>query len=177
METDQLTDFTYDEYMGRLTTYVLNEHQEDSPAPRKPAAAPQSWFAKREPPRPRRDPATVRCFKCKEYGHYQADCDAVIADDEDAFAAPTITPAELKILRRLLAAERGAGATAGKRGVRACLLLPEWLPLLSPKTTYSSARRIPTKRLSRQQHQHPAAAVCRSGSVLEKKGKVHKTVD
>jgi hypothetical protein len=62
----------------------------------------------------------------------------VIAEDEEACAAPTITPAEHKILWRLLAgagAESGAGATAAG-ALRALLLLPEWL--LSPNPTYST---------------------------------------
>ncbi len=85
----------------------MNEPQEASPSPRKPAAG-----------------ATVRVGKreCQrdvflEYAYNQAACDAVLTDAEDTTAAPgpTITPAELKRLRRLLAEEGGAG-TAGKRG-------------------------------------------------------------
>ncbi len=124
MDNTQLAEITYDEWVGRLTTYVLNENQEASPAPRRPAADVTVLVGKRETPRPRRDPA-VKCYKCQEYENYQADCDAVLTEDKDTSAvpvakpapAPTITPAELKILRRLLAAEGGAG-TAGKRGAK-----------------------------------------------------------
>ena len=67
----------------------------------------------------RRDVTQVRCFRCREYGHYQSDCDAPLDEEEETSAAPAISPAELKLLRRLLAgAEDGAGATAANRGVK-----------------------------------------------------------
>jgi hypothetical protein len=114
LDNDQLAEMAYEEYTGRVTTWVLNEQQEASPAPRRSASV---LVGRRENPR-RRDVSTVKCYNCQKYGHYQADCDAVLADDEAPSAAvaktaPTLTPAELKILRRLLAAEGGAG-TAGK---------------------------------------------------------------
>lgn len=120
LDAYQLEALDFEAYTGKLTTFVLNDQPAVTPAPRKPAIGATvlvGHVGKREPPRPRRDPATVKCFKCKEYGHYQADCEAELTEDEATAAAPIITPAELKILRRLLAAAGGAG-TAANRGAR-----------------------------------------------------------
>ncbi len=75
LDNDQLAEITYDEDVWWRMTYVLNEHQEARPAPRRPAACARGLVGKRKTPRPRCDPA---CYKCQEYGRYQADCDAVL---------------------------------------------------------------------------------------------------
>jgi hypothetical protein len=120
LDAHQLEALDFEAYTGKLTTFVLNAQPAVTPALRKPAVGATvlvGHVGTRKPPR--RDPATVRCFKCKEYGHYQADCEAEWTEHEATSAAPIITSAELKILRRLLAAAGGAGtaATRGARGV------------------------------------------------------------
>ena len=100
LDAYQLEALDFEAYTGKLTTFVLNDQPAATPAPRKPAVGATvlvGHVGTREPPKPRRDPATVRCFKCQEYGHYQADCDAELAEAEASSAAPIITPAELKI--------------------------------------------------------------------------------
>ncbi len=52
--------------VDQLDAYVLNEQQEDCPAPwwKQPTAGAKVLATKRQPPRSRRDPVTVRRCKC-----------------------------------------------------------------------------------------------------------------
>ena len=106
IDPDRLQALEYDEYVARFTSFVQNERPLMSS--RKAFSGTTQLNTPREERAGRRDLATVRCFKCRKFGHYRSDCEQESSDDSDD--AAQLGVAELKMLRRLL---RNAGAGAG----------------------------------------------------------------
>ncbi len=73
----RLLGMSFEDYTRRLTTFILNVRQQEYTLSTPPSATfLATKMMKREPPRPTRDPATMKCFNYGGFDHYQYNCKA-----------------------------------------------------------------------------------------------------